>query len=236
MTTANPTPVSPLERQVLLQLGDRLRALRKALRMGTVEMAEKAGISRMTLSAIESGSPSPSMGNYLRVMSVLGVAGELAMLASDTLQPPPPGTAAARSTHERPDVTIKIQAQSRLHEAQDLQSLALHEAAVAKLEKHPEALQKVERTLKAWREANPDSRSLSLWKEWEDILRVRAWRRALGPTQRAKQLRQASPLAFALSEEERRRIISQVNALKRGITLSGWDAPTDILVDPEDTP
>jgi len=228
------SPISLLERQVLFQLGDRLRALRKAMRMGTVEMAEKAGISRMTLSAIESGSPSPSMGNYLRVMSVLGVSGELAMLAGDTLRPAPAGTAAARSTHERPDVTIRIQAKSRLHKAQDLQSLVLHEAAVSKVEKHPEALQKVVSTLKAWREANPDSRSMSLWKEWEDILHVRAWRRALGPTQRAKQLRQASPLAFALSEEERRRIIAQVNALKQGVTLGGTDAHTDMLIDPED--
>lgn len=229
-------PISPLERQVLLQLGDRLRALRKALRLGTVEMAEKSGISRMTLSAIEAGSPSPSMGNYLRVMSVLGVSGELAMLASDTLRPAPAGTAAARSKHERPDVTIKIQAKSRLHEAQDLQSLALHEAAASKVEKHPEVLQKVVRTLKAWCEANPDSRSMSLWKEWEDILHSKAWKRALGPTQRAKQLRQASPLAFALSEEERRHIIAQVNALKQGVTLGGADAHTDTLIDPEDAP
>ncbi len=68
MSIAYSTPIPPLERQVLLQLGDRLRALRKSLRMGTVEMTERAGISRMTLSAIESASPSPSMGNYLRVM------------------------------------------------------------------------------------------------------------------------------------------------------------------------
>ncbi|WP_077033790.1 helix-turn-helix transcriptional regulator [Pelomonas sp. KK5] len=234
MSVSHSTPISPLERQILLQLGDRLRALRKSLRMGTVEMAEKAGISRMTLSAIESGSPSPSMGNYVRVMSVLGVSGELAMLASDTLQPAPAGTAAARSTHERPEVTIKIQAKSRLHQAQDLQSLALHEAAVSKIEKHPEALQKVVRTLEAWREANPDSRSMSLWEEWGDILRTQAWRKALGPTQRAKQLRQASPLAFVLSEEERRRIIAQVNALKHGVTLGGADAHADTLIDPED--
>ncbi|MBV8500477.1 MAG: helix-turn-helix transcriptional regulator [Paucibacter sp.] len=234
MTVTHSTPISPLERQVLLQLGDRLRALRKALRMGTVEMAEKAGISRMTLGAIESGSPSPSMGNYLRVMSVLGVAGELAMLASDTLQPAPAGTAAARSKHDRPDLTIQIQAKSRLHQVQDLQSLALHEAAVAKIKQHPELLQKVMNTLRTWRDTNPGSRSMSLWAEWEDILEARAWKKALGPTQRAKQLRQASPLAFALSEQERREIISEVNAIKRGVTLSSKADTLDQLINPED--
>ena len=85
---------SMLERQLLLQLGDRLTRLRKAQGIGTVEMAKRVGISRTTLSAVESGDPAPSMGTYLRVMSALGVSGELALLAGDVLQPAPPGSAA----------------------------------------------------------------------------------------------------------------------------------------------
>jgi transcriptional regulator with XRE-family HTH domain len=60
-----------LERQLLLQLGDRLKSLRKARDLGTVEMAKRAGISRTTLSSVESGDPGPAIGTYLRVMSVL---------------------------------------------------------------------------------------------------------------------------------------------------------------------
>ena len=59
-----------LERQLLLQLGDRLKRLRKAQRLGTVELAARAGMTRNTLRAVESGNPAPSIGAYLRVMSI----------------------------------------------------------------------------------------------------------------------------------------------------------------------
>ena len=81
MTNASTSAV--LERQLLLQLGDRLRQLRKSQGIGTIEMAAWVGIARNTLRAIENGDPAPSMGSYLRVMSALGVVGELALLASD---------------------------------------------------------------------------------------------------------------------------------------------------------
>ena len=77
---------------------------------------------------------------------------------------------------------------------------------------------------------------MSLWTEWESILLARAWKKALGPTQRAKQLRQASPLAFVLSDEERRQIIAEVNALKHVVTLGGEDDDVGLLIDPEEAP
>src|SRR3990167_4687171 len=119
-----------LERHLLLQLGDRLKRLRKAQGLGTVAMAQRAGISRTTLSAVEAGDPGPSIGTYLRVMSILGVAGELDLLAGDTLQPPPPDTAAARSRRAKPAVQVLVTADDTRHQIQDLQSLALHEEAV----------------------------------------------------------------------------------------------------------
>lgn len=78
-----PDPLTVLDCQVLQQLGDRLRRQRKAQGLGTVELAKRAGISRMTLCAVESGDPSSSMGSYLRVMAVLGLSGELAFVAVD---------------------------------------------------------------------------------------------------------------------------------------------------------
>ena len=62
-----------LQRQLLLQLGGRLRRLRKAQRLGTVEMARRVGISRTTLAAIEADDPAPSIGTYWRVKAALGI-------------------------------------------------------------------------------------------------------------------------------------------------------------------
>lgn len=214
-----PNSISVLERQLLLQLGDRLKQLRKSRGLGTVEMAERAGLSRTTLSAIESGSPGPSMGNYLRVMSVLGVSGELALLAGDTLQPAPAGTAAAKSTRARPEVTIQVRASRDGHGVQDLQSLALHEAALRALERDPALLDKVRGTLNRWMAQDPESRSMPLWMEWEKILARQAFGKARGPTQRAKELRQASPLVTILSDSDRLHVLDQVRSLKKGVVL-----------------
>ncbi|WP_373806077.1 helix-turn-helix domain-containing protein, partial [Delftia acidovorans] len=41
-----------LQRQLLLQFGDRLKRLRKEQGLGTVEMASRVGISRSTLAAV----------------------------------------------------------------------------------------------------------------------------------------------------------------------------------------
>ena len=63
--------------------GQHIRASRKALHVSTVAAAEAAGMSRVTLHRIESGEPSVTMGAYLNVMSVLG-------LAFGVIQPEPP--------------------------------------------------------------------------------------------------------------------------------------------------
>ena len=91
MTTSELSPI--LERQLLLQLGDRIKRLLKAQRLGTVEVSARAKLTRNTLRSVEAGDPSPSIGAYLRVMSVLGVSGELALLAGDTMQAAPAGSA-----------------------------------------------------------------------------------------------------------------------------------------------
>ena len=139
-----------LERQLLLQLGDRLKRLRQAQGLSTVEMARRVGISRTTLAAVESGDPGPSIGTYLRAMSVLGVSGELALLAGDTLQPAPPGSAAARSRRARPVVQVLVSADASHHQIQDLQSLALHEEAVRLVRSDPALLPQAQTTLERW--------------------------------------------------------------------------------------
>lgn len=224
-----------LERQLLLQLGDRLRRLRKAQGLGTVEMAARVGITRNTLRAVETGDPAPSMGTYLRVMSVLGVSGELALLAGDALQPPPPDSAAARSRRAAPEVRVHISASGASHRLQDLQSLALHEEAVRLARSDPALVRQAQQTVTRWLDSG-DARSADLWREWQGILEAGSWRKALGRTRRGQQLRQASPLVTVLPEASRQRILEQVNTLKAGVVLDGTTAAVQGAAGTEGTP
>lgn len=215
----NAPDLSPvLERQLLLQLGDRLQRLRKAQGLGTVEMAARVGIARKTLRAVESGDPAPSIGTYLRVMSVLGVSAELALLAGDTFQPAPPGSAAAQSRRARPAVQVLVTADDHHHGAQDLQSLALHEEAVRLARNDPALVQRALETVQRWLQTD-DSRSIVLWREWQQVLQKGTWRKVLGRTRRAQELRQASPLVTAMPEERRQHVLAQMRRLKQGLVL-----------------
>lgn len=211
---------SALDRQLLLQLGDRLKRLRQAQGLGTVEMAARVGITRTTLRAIEAGDPATAIGTYLRVMSVLGVSGELALLAGDSLVPPPAGSAAARSRRAAPVVQVQVSVDEGRHLLQDLQSMLLHEEAVRRAKANPALVQQAKATAQRWL-ATGDSRSVSLWREWLQILEDCAWRKVLGRSRRAQQLRQASPLVTVLPEDVRQSILAQVGNLKKGIVLSG---------------
>ena len=207
---------SVLDQQLLLQLGKRLRHARVKRGLTTVQLAQQARISRMTLSAVESGAPAPTMGTYLRVMGVLGVSQDLALVASDTLQ----GTAAQRTYGKvsSNSVVVPVTPGDAPHELQDLQSLMLHEEAVRLLKSKPELIQQALDTLERWRSAG-DPHSRFLWDEWSVILHRRAWRRALSLTRRSKELRQASPLATILPVEVRQRVLEQVQQLKKGVIL-----------------
>lgn len=101
---------------------------------------------------------------------------------------------------------------------QDLQSLALHEEAVRPVRADPKLQQQAQDTLGRWLRSGP-SRSSSLWKEWQTILAQGKWRKALGRTRRAQQLRQASPLTTVLPQAVRQNILAQVNELRKGVVL-----------------
>jgi len=135
---------SPTERQLLTQLGERLRRARTVRGVSTVELAKRLGISRTTLRAVESGEPSPTVGTYVRVLGALGLAGDLVLVAAGERTPqdsdtPDPDTVSralhaevarmldarpslrvkARSLVSRPDVTDSLSKQiaRRLHDA-----------------------------------------------------------------------------------------------------------------------
>jgi predicted transcriptional regulator len=67
--SATPIPVT----RALRDLGTHLETWRKLQRLSTGTVAERAGISRDTLRAIETGKGTTSLENVLRVMRVLGV-------------------------------------------------------------------------------------------------------------------------------------------------------------------
>ncbi len=213
------TDTSMMNRHLLLQLGDRLRDLRKARGMTAEQLALAAGITRKTLRSVESGDPSPAIGTYLRVMAVLGVNGELALLAGGTLSPAPQGSAAARSRRLPPAVKIEIGPSSAKHQTQDLLSIALHEEAVRLIKQNPELVEKAKSTLAGWMNSQPTSRSMSLWRDWAAILSNSSWQKVMASTARAQQLRQASPLGAVVPDEVRRRILEQFAAHRKGVVL-----------------
>lgn len=213
-----------LQRQLLLQLGDRLRRLRKAQRLSAVEMASRVGISRTTLAAVEAGDSAPSIGTYLRVMAALGIGSDLALLAGDVMHPAPADSAAARSRRSPPQVQVMISTDNSRHQAQDLQSLVLHEEAVRRVRADPALLQQAQEILQKWLTTD-NQRSASLWLQWQTILEEGTWGKVLGRTRNAQQLRQASPLPPLLTPAVRERILSEVSSLKKGVVLGKENAP-----------
>lgn len=79
-----PLPV----KRAMRKLGQDIRDARRRRRITTAILAERASISRPTLSRVEKGDPGVSMGIYARVLFVLGMAerlGELADVTSDAI-------------------------------------------------------------------------------------------------------------------------------------------------------
>lgn len=70
---AKPPLVAALAADKLRQLGEHIRAHRKALRINATAAAEAAGMSRVTFHRIERGEPSVTMGAYANAMAALGL-------------------------------------------------------------------------------------------------------------------------------------------------------------------
>lgn len=77
------TLVLPRLARLLEGLGENLKLARLRRKLSVQQVAERAGISRNTLTAIEKGSPSVSLGNYTMVLMVLGLEKDLGKVATD---------------------------------------------------------------------------------------------------------------------------------------------------------
>jgi transcriptional regulator with XRE-family HTH domain len=73
----------PRVRRLLTGFGNQLKLARLRRRYSTEVVAQRAGITRPTLSKIEQGDPSVSLGAYVRVMQALRLEGDIAKLAAD---------------------------------------------------------------------------------------------------------------------------------------------------------
>jgi transcriptional regulator with XRE-family HTH domain len=76
-------PLLPAQQDRLAQLGERLRLARRRRKLSAAMVAERAGMSRVTLTAVEKGMPGVTMGAYLAVMQVLGLDAGLDRMAAD---------------------------------------------------------------------------------------------------------------------------------------------------------
>jgi transcriptional regulator with XRE-family HTH domain len=72
-----PIPVS----RALRKLGHDMRDARRRRRIPVAILAERASISRMTLSKVEKGDPGVSLGTYATILFALGMADRLADVA-----------------------------------------------------------------------------------------------------------------------------------------------------------
>lgn len=73
----------PCVQRSLEKLGQNIRLARLRRDLSAEMVAERAGISRQTLSALENGSGSVSMATWLQVLFVLGLEKDLEAIARD---------------------------------------------------------------------------------------------------------------------------------------------------------
>lgn len=78
------TVILPKTQAILEQLGEQIRLARLRRHLSSELVSERAGISRMTLSNIEKGSPSVAIGSYAAVLHALnGMDTDLLLVAKD---------------------------------------------------------------------------------------------------------------------------------------------------------
>lgn len=82
MPRITPTLFPPATRQ-LVSLGERLRVARLRRRYSAESVAKRAGVARGTLYRVEEGDPGVSLATYASVLRVLGLQGDLDLVARD---------------------------------------------------------------------------------------------------------------------------------------------------------
>ena len=71
------------QRQLLAQFGERLRLARLRRRLTAQQVADSAGITRVTLHRAEAGDAAVTMGTYIKVMAAMALDADVALLVRD---------------------------------------------------------------------------------------------------------------------------------------------------------
>jgi transcriptional regulator with XRE-family HTH domain len=75
----------PRQQRILNTLGENIKFARLRRDFSSELIAERAGISRVTLYKVEKGDPGVAMGAYLKVLFVLGLDRDLLKVAEDDI-------------------------------------------------------------------------------------------------------------------------------------------------------
>ena len=79
----NTTAPLPAVERAVRELGDNIRLARLRRRLSAALVAERAGMSRPTLRAVERGEPSVTLGAVANVLHCLGLEKDLASVGRD---------------------------------------------------------------------------------------------------------------------------------------------------------
>ena len=75
--------ILPKTKRILNELVANIKLARLRRKLSAEKVAERANISRPTLTSIEKGSPTVSIGSYLLVLQVLGLEKDFLLIAKD---------------------------------------------------------------------------------------------------------------------------------------------------------
>ncbi|MGE4240502.1 helix-turn-helix domain-containing protein [Ramlibacter sp.] len=76
MKSAVAPPPPPILVERIAALGARIRSARQHRQLRQIDLAERTGLSRSTIEAIEKGSFETGIGAYARALWVMGLDGE----------------------------------------------------------------------------------------------------------------------------------------------------------------
>jgi len=75
--------VFPSNKRILKTLGENIKLACKRRKLTQKLVADRTGLSRLTIRKVENGDPSVSIGHYINVLAVLDLAGDLEKVALD---------------------------------------------------------------------------------------------------------------------------------------------------------